>query len=61
MFCLYLRFIVPLALLWWGIKKNPFYKSYPIMLPFMVVLFVISKFTEREREVDPLFISNEPK
>ena len=49
MFCLYLRFLVPLALLWWGIKKNPFYKSYPIMLPFMMALFVISKFPQIER------------
>jgi len=44
MFFLYLRFTIPLALLWWGIKKNPFYKSYPIMLPFMFVLFVIGKY-----------------
>ena len=41
MFILYLRFLVPLALLYYGIKKNPFYKSYPIMLPFMVILFAI--------------------
>jgi hypothetical protein len=60
MFCLYLRFIVPLALLWWGIKKNPFYKSYPIMLPFMMALFVISKFPQ-SREVDSLSISKETK
>lgn len=41
MFILYLRFLVPLALLYYGIKKNPFYKSYPVMLPFMVILFAI--------------------
>jgi len=34
--------LIPLALLWWGIKKNPFYKSYPIMLPFMVILFAFT-------------------
>lgn len=43
MFILYLRFIIPLVLLYYGIKKNPFYKSYPVMLPFMVILFFISK------------------
>ena len=43
MFILYLRFLIPLALLYYGIKKNPFYKSYPIMLPFMVILFAICK------------------
>jgi len=43
MFLLYLRFTVPLVLLYYGIKKNPFYKSYPIMLPFMIILFIISK------------------
>lgn len=44
MFLLYLRFTVPLVLLYYGIKKNPFYKSYPIMLPAMVVMFMISKY-----------------
>lgn len=43
LFILYLRFLIPLALLYWGIKKNPFYKSYPVMLPFMVILFAIGK------------------
>lgn len=43
MLVLYLRFLIPLALLYYGIKKNPFYKSYPIMLPFMVILFCICK------------------
>lgn len=43
MLILYLRFLIPLALLYYGIKKNPFYKSYPIMLPFMVILFAICK------------------
>lgn len=42
MFLLYLRFLIPLAVLYWGIKKNPFYKSYPIMLPFMIILFAIT-------------------
>jgi hypothetical protein len=39
---LYLRFVIPLILLYFGIKKNPFYKSYPIMLPFMIICFFIS-------------------
>ena len=38
---LYLRFLIPIALLYWGIKKYPFYKSYPIMLPFMIICFAI--------------------
>lgn len=33
---LYLRFIVPLAILAVLIKKNPFYRTYPIMLPIMI-------------------------
>lgn len=41
MFLLYLRFLVPLALLAYLIKKNPFYTSYPAMLPFFVTLFFI--------------------
>lgn len=43
MFLLYLRFTVPLVLLYYGIKKNPFYKSYPIMLPAMIIMFIIGK------------------
>ena len=38
---LFLRFLVPLALLTYGIKKNPFYRSYPIMLPIMIASWFI--------------------
>ena len=31
-----MRFLVPLAVLTVLIKKNPFYRSYPIMLPIMI-------------------------
>lgn len=42
MFLLYLRFILPLVVLTYLIKKNPYYTTYPVMLPFMVLaLFVI--------------------
>ena len=34
---LYLKFLVPIGTLLYLIKKNPFYLSYPIMLPLMVV------------------------
>lgn len=34
---LYLRFLVPLAGLTYLIRKNPFYRTYPIMLPIMIV------------------------
>ena len=32
-----MRFIVPLIVLAVLIKKNPFYRSYPIMLPIMII------------------------
>lgn len=38
---LYLRFLVPLAVLAVLIKKNPFYRSYPIMLPVMISMWFI--------------------
>jgi len=41
MFLLYLKYIIPIVGLIYLIKKNPFYKSYPIMLPFMVTVFFI--------------------
>jgi hypothetical protein len=41
MFLIYLRYIVPLVLLAYLIKKNPFYTSYPVALPFMVAAFLI--------------------
>lgn len=45
MFLLYLKYIIPIVTLLYLIKKNPFYKSYPIMLPAMVVvlLFIVFK------------------
>ena len=36
---LYLRYAVPLLGLGYLIKKNPFYRTYPIMLPIMFVGF----------------------
>lgn len=44
MFFLYLRYLLPIAGLIYLIKKNPFYKSYPIMLPFMVVMLLFISF-----------------
>ena len=41
MMLLYLRFLIPLAILMYLIKKNPFYKSYPIVLPLALVAFVV--------------------
>lgn len=41
MFQLYLKFIVPIAVLIYLIKKNPFYQSYPVMLPMMVIATVV--------------------
>jgi len=35
MFQLYLKFLIPLAVLFYLIKKNPYYQSYPAMLPGM--------------------------
>jgi hypothetical protein len=34
-------YILGLALLGYGIRKNPFYRSYPIMLPIMAMSFFI--------------------
>ena len=36
-----MRFAVPLAVLAYLIKKNPFYRTYPIMLPIMVASWFI--------------------
>jgi len=41
MFFLYLRFLAPLGILAYLIKKNPFYTSYPVMLPFMIIAWFI--------------------
>jgi len=38
---LYLKYLVPMATLVYLIKKNPFYKTYPIMLPAMTIGFVM--------------------
>jgi len=35
MFQLYLKFLIPLAILGYLLKTNPFYKSYPAMMPIM--------------------------
>ena len=39
---LYMRFIIPLLVLAVLIKKNPFYRSYPIMLPIMVTMWFVT-------------------
>lgn len=39
---LFARFLIPLAVLTVLIKKNPFYRSYPIMLPIMIALWWIT-------------------
>ena len=36
---LFARFLIPLAVLTVLIKKNPFYRSYPIMLPIMIAMW----------------------
>jgi hypothetical protein len=41
LFGLYLRFLIPLGLLAYYIKKNPLYASYPVVLPFTVIFFGI--------------------
>lgn len=35
----YLRYIIPLLILGHLIRKNPFYRTYPIMLPVMIIAF----------------------
>ena len=37
-----MRFTIPLLALAYLIKKNPFYRTYPIMLPIMVAAFAIT-------------------
>lgn len=41
MLFLYLKFIIPIGLLIYLIKKNPFYKSYPAALPIMMVVLIV--------------------
>ena len=36
-----MRFLVPMAVLAVLIKKNPFYRTYPIMLPIMIAMWFI--------------------
>lgn len=38
---LYLRFLLPLGVLTYLIRKNPFYRTYPIMLPIMVAAWAL--------------------
>lgn len=40
-FRLYARFVLPLLLLGYLIRKNPFYRTYPVMLPIMILAFFI--------------------
>ena len=37
MFVLYLKYLIPLGTLIYLIRKNPFYQSYPAMLPAMFI------------------------
>lgn len=37
MFLLYARYLIPLGTLIYLIRKNPFYQSYPAMLPAMFI------------------------
>lgn len=41
MFILYLKIMLPIAVLIYLIKKNPFYKSYPAALPIMLVVLIV--------------------
>jgi TRAP-type uncharacterized transport system fused permease subunit len=41
MFQLYLKYLVPIAVLIYLIRKNPFYQTYPIMLPLMLVSTIL--------------------
>ena len=38
---LYLKFAIPIVVLYYLIKKNPFYQSYPAMLPGMVITIIL--------------------
>lgn len=41
MFQLYLKYLIPMGILFYLIRKNPFYQSYPAMLPGMFIAFII--------------------
>lgn len=49
-------YIVGLAVLAYGIRKNPFYRSYPIMLPIMAFafLFVFIAMVRKARKMNNL-------
>jgi len=36
-----MKYAIPIAILYYLIKKNPFYQSYPAMLPGMVIAVVL--------------------
>jgi hypothetical protein len=38
---LFARFLVPLVILAFLVKKNPFYRNYPIMLPVMITAWLL--------------------
>ena len=49
---LFLPYLIPLAILTVLIKKNPFYRTYPIMLPIMIsmwffTLYRMVKYSQR--------------
>lgn len=44
MFLLYSKYLIPMFLLGYLIKKNPFYTTYPAMLPFMFGAFMFFGF-----------------
>ena len=42
MSALYLKFLVPMAIFIYLIRKNPFYQSYPAMLPGMFIGLILT-------------------
>jgi hypothetical protein len=42
MMMLFARYAVSLVVLYYLIKKNPFYTTYPVLLPFMIAVFSVS-------------------
>lgn len=48
---MYLKFLVPIAVMIYLIKKNPFYQSFPIMMPLMCVgvVFAIAQMIKYSR------------
>lgn len=41
MLALYLKYLVPIGALIYLIKKNPFYMSFPAMLPAMLISLIL--------------------